>query len=215
MRDFYSGKVALVTGAASGMGRTTAIEFARAGAKVIVADIAEADDFFLVFPAIDALGRIRDSRVAPRLLPLLQRRDVVEPVADALGELGGADVVRPLVDVLNATGPATPIARALARLHERYEQQYGGGALIVTEFQSAIRPPGSQRVLDALAADEATQNVPVVMMTGSASQENLERADRAGVLDFLSKPFEPVELVSTIHHVLEMTEEREVVGEAS
>ncbi len=71
------------------------------------------------------------------------------------------------------------------------------------------------QVLDALAANEATKGVPVVMMTGSASQENLERADRAGVLDFLSKPFEPVELVSTIHHVLEMTEERAVIGEAS
>lgn len=41
MRDFYAGKVALVTGAGSGMGRTTAIEFARAGAKVVVADIVE------------------------------------------------------------------------------------------------------------------------------------------------------------------------------
>jgi CheY-like chemotaxis protein len=71
------------------------------------------------------------------------------------------------------------------------------------------------QVLDALAGNESTRGVPVVMMTGSASQENLERADRAGVLDFLGKPFEPSELVSTIHHVLEMTEERAVIGEAS
>ena len=35
---YYVGKVALVTGSATGMGRTTAIEFARAGAKVVVAD---------------------------------------------------------------------------------------------------------------------------------------------------------------------------------
>ena len=33
------GKVALVTGAASGIGRTTALTFARAGAKVVVADV--------------------------------------------------------------------------------------------------------------------------------------------------------------------------------
>ena len=39
---YYEGKVALVTGSATGMGRTTAIEFARAGAKVIVADWNEA-----------------------------------------------------------------------------------------------------------------------------------------------------------------------------
>ncbi len=41
MKDFYTGKVALVTGAATGMGHTTAIEFAKAGAKVVVADVVE------------------------------------------------------------------------------------------------------------------------------------------------------------------------------
>jgi diguanylate cyclase (GGDEF)-like protein len=70
------------------------------------------------------------------------------------------------------------------------------------------------QVLDELSADAATADLPVVMMTGSASQENLERADRAGVLDFLSKPFEPSELVGTIHHVLEMTDQA-AIGEAS
>jgi diguanylate cyclase (GGDEF)-like protein len=69
-------------------------------------------------------------------------------------------------------------------------------------------------VLEALAKDDATRKVPVVMMTGSASQENLDRADRAGVLDFIGKPFEPSDLVGTINHVLELTE-REAVGEAS
>jgi NAD(P)-dependent dehydrogenase (short-subunit alcohol dehydrogenase family) len=38
MTDFYSGKVVIVTGAATGMGETSAIEFAKAGAKVVVAD---------------------------------------------------------------------------------------------------------------------------------------------------------------------------------
>jgi NAD(P)-dependent dehydrogenase (short-subunit alcohol dehydrogenase family) len=38
MNEFYPGKVVLVTGAATGMGETSAIEFAKAGAKVVVAD---------------------------------------------------------------------------------------------------------------------------------------------------------------------------------
>jgi NAD(P)-dependent dehydrogenase (short-subunit alcohol dehydrogenase family) len=38
----FSGKVALVTGAATGIGRATALAFANAGARVVVADIAEA-----------------------------------------------------------------------------------------------------------------------------------------------------------------------------
>lgn len=37
----FTGKVAFVSGATSGIGRTTALAFARAGASVVVADIAE------------------------------------------------------------------------------------------------------------------------------------------------------------------------------
>jgi NAD(P)-dependent dehydrogenase (short-subunit alcohol dehydrogenase family) len=41
MREDFTGKVALVTGAASGMGRATAAAFAAAGASVVTADIAD------------------------------------------------------------------------------------------------------------------------------------------------------------------------------
>ena len=38
------GKVAAITGAASGLGRATALRFAQAGAKVVLADIADASE---------------------------------------------------------------------------------------------------------------------------------------------------------------------------
>ncbi|KAG1165709.1 hypothetical protein G6F35_018623 [Rhizopus arrhizus] len=42
MSDSFAGKVALVTGAASGMGLATAKAFASAGAAVVLADVNEA-----------------------------------------------------------------------------------------------------------------------------------------------------------------------------
>ena len=141
-----------------------------------LADIAEGDDFFLVFPAVDALARIRDPRVVPRLIPLLRRSDVTEPVADALGELGGAEAVTPLVQVLNTTGPAGPIARALARIYDRYEQRYAGGALVVSEFQNTVTPAGSQRLLDAVATNGTEDLPPLVTVLGWLRGPAVERA---------------------------------------
>jgi NAD(P)-dependent dehydrogenase (short-subunit alcohol dehydrogenase family) len=41
MTHALSGKIALVTGGAAGLGRVTALTFARAGATVIIADVDE------------------------------------------------------------------------------------------------------------------------------------------------------------------------------
>jgi NAD(P)-dependent dehydrogenase (short-subunit alcohol dehydrogenase family) len=48
-----TGKVALITGASSGLGRVGAELFAREGAMVVVADVVDGDD---VVDAIDAAG---------------------------------------------------------------------------------------------------------------------------------------------------------------
>jgi HEAT repeat protein len=141
-----------------------------------LAEIAASEDFFLVFPAVDALARISDGRAAPALVPLLGRPAVAEPVAEALGELGGAEAVRPLVELLNTAGPATAIARALARLQQRYEQRYGGGALIVAEFEAAVSAAGAGRILDAVSSCDSQDLRAVVTVLGWLRGEAVHRA---------------------------------------
>ena len=49
-----------------------------------------------------------------------------------------------------------------------------------------------------LRADPATAGVAVVMVTGRAQAADRERGEAAGVDAYLTKPFEPAELVATV-----------------
>ena len=71
MADWVKGKTVLVTAAAQGIGRATALAFAAAGARVIATDINEV-----------ALGDIGNG-IATRRLDVLDTADVIKAVAEA------------------------------------------------------------------------------------------------------------------------------------
>jgi putative two-component system response regulator len=50
-------------------------------------------------------------------------------------------------------------------------------------------------VLESIRADPATRLLPVVMLTGAATEADRQRAQSAGVTDFVAKPFSPGELL--------------------
>lgn len=83
-----SGKVAVVTGAAAGLGRAEAIGLARSGATVVVNDIAKAIDNSDVFDEIAAVG----SKAVAVAGDIGERATADELVATADG-LGGLDIV--------------------------------------------------------------------------------------------------------------------------
>jgi DNA-binding response OmpR family regulator len=57
-------------------------------------------------------------------------------------------------------------------------------------------------VLEALKADEATSQTPVVMLTARVQGEDQMRGWSGGASDYIMKPFSPVALLETIRNVL-------------
>src|SRR5258708_521164 len=59
-------------------------------------------------------------------------------------------------------------------------------------------PPDGYEVLRALRARPETRDVPVLVLTALAAEEEITRAFEPGADDFVRKPFEPAELIARI-----------------
>jgi NAD(P)-dependent dehydrogenase (short-subunit alcohol dehydrogenase family) len=83
-----TGKRALITGGASGIGRATALLFAREGAAVAVADVDQAHGEAVVREIVEQGGRAIFIRC-----DVTQAADCERAVAQAVGALGGLDIL--------------------------------------------------------------------------------------------------------------------------
>ena len=84
-----------------------------------LAEIAESRDFFLAFAALEALAKIGDARIAPRMVPLLEDELLREPAINLLGQLGDESAVAPLTALLNTPTAPTDFDRGRARHSQR------------------------------------------------------------------------------------------------
>jgi HEAT repeat protein len=139
--------------------------------------VAESRDFFLAFPALDALTAIGDSRVAPRLVPLLEDELLRSPATEALGQLGDEEVAAPLAELLNTPGANAPvIAQAFAALYARYEKSYQEGRYIADLARRAINETGVRNLLDAIDRASGDDLRPLALVLGWLEGEAVERA---------------------------------------
>ncbi|HJZ45719.1 MAG TPA: response regulator [Roseiflexaceae bacterium] len=64
-------------------------------------------------------------------------------------------------------------------------------------------------LLHALRADRRYQNIPVIILTGSAYEQDNARAKAAGATSFLTKPVESEELIAMVNRLLGQSEASE------
>jgi DNA-binding response OmpR family regulator len=60
---------------------------------------------------------------------------------------------------------------------------------------------GGFETVERLRADAATAHIPVVIVTGRAQAADLARGSALGVDAYLTKPFEPAELVAVVNRL--------------
>lgn len=56
-----------------------------------------------------------------------------------------------------------------------------------------------------LKAEERTRNIPVILLTARASREDRELGEQAGADDYITKPFSPQKVISTVQGFLGVT----------
>ena len=149
----FEGKSIVVTGAGSGIGRATALLFAREGGQVVCADQAEGVE--------DTVKAIQDAGGIARAIRIDAgvEEDVIKAVELATGSFGGLDVmfanagisgglpgifdtdVALIAEVLrvNLIGPFLAIKHAAPHIAERARETGRSGAIVLTASVAGIR----------------------------------------------------------------------------
>lgn len=177
LRELFSldGKVALVTGAARGIGRAIALSLAGAGADVAVSDV-DAEGAKAVAAQVSVGGR----RSLGLGMDCGEEASVVEGVAAVARELGGLDVL------VNNAGifPPAPIEKMSADLFDRVQRVNLRGAFLCMREAARVMKAGGRggRIINIASIDGLHPSF-VGMGAYGASKAGLIHLTRMGAVE--------------------------------
>src|SRR5919106_4336049 len=156
----FEGKVIVITGAGSGIGRTAALAFAREDGSVVIGDVSEADGAETARQILDSGGYATAVRCDVR-----EPQDVEALIGRAVADFGGVDVLYNNAGVvrygtveelsvedwdfqldINLKGTFLTCKYAIPQLRQR-----GGGAIVNT---ASVQAFASQKTVPAYAASK-------------------------------------------------------------
>jgi DNA-binding response OmpR family regulator len=78
-----------------------------------------------------------------------------------------------------------------------------GADALVVDLQRPNEDEYGLRIIEDLRADEETRAIPIIFLTARADLRDRVRGMDAGGLDYVTKPFNPVELASLVREVVD------------
>jgi len=170
--------------------------------------VAITDPFDL--ETMEMLSRITGLQVVP---VLATRKEILDAISVHYlkSSAGGGEAIL----VAEDSAPIAALIQA-ALVKAGYTVLLAGDGLEALKIALAERPKliitdsvmprmDGYGLLRAIKANPMTSEIPVIMLTSKASTEDEEKALEFGFSDFISKPVQPVRVVSRVRHILDMT----------